>query len=166
MQQARNRTTDVLAHVHWLTYTEDPKSVPGKYKDGKLAQIKRSQTFTKERRGETRVREEFSAVAESGEIHLSLRYEQGGTVVWATAEKPTNHLIYASTRLRSSQGRAFRESSQRVVRSGQLAYESFVTRQTVFQSSNVCDTVAGVLDLVFRFCGSCDVGRSVRSRIS
>ena len=75
--------------------------------------------------------------------------------------KSTSHLIYASTKLRSSQGRAFRESSQRVVRSGQLAYESFVTRQTVFQSSNVCDTVAGVLDLVFCFCGSCGVGRSV-----
>jgi hypothetical protein len=95
VSQARNRTTDVLAHVHWLTYTEDPKSVPGKYKDGKLAQINRSQTFTKERRGETRVREEFSAVAESGEIHLSLRYEQGGTVVWATAEKPNLPLIAA-----------------------------------------------------------------------
>ena len=74
VSQARNRKTDVLAHIHWLTYTEDPQSVPGKYGDGKLAQIKRSETFTKERRGETRVREEFSAVGESGEIHLSLSY--------------------------------------------------------------------------------------------
>src|SRR5438093_10561871 len=78
----------------------------------------------------------------------------------------TSHLIYASTKLRSNQGRAFRESSQRVVRSGQLAYESFVTRQTVFQSSNVCDTAADVLGLVFCFCGCCGEGRSVQSHSS
>src|SRR5207249_12259798 len=80
--------------------------------------------------------------------------------------RTTSHLIYASSKLRSNQGRAFLERAQRVVRSGQIAYESFVTRQTVFQSSNVCDTVEGVLDLVFCFCGSCGVGRSVRSRSS
>ena len=95
VSQARNRKTDVLAHIHWLTYTEDPQSVPGKYGDGKLAQIKRSQTFTKERRGETRVREEFSAVGESGEIHLSLSYVQGGAVVWSTADKPNLPLVAA-----------------------------------------------------------------------
>ncbi len=97
-------------------------------------------------------------------FHEFLTDRQG---LWGIeCSETTSHLIYASTKLRSNQGRAFQESSQRVVRSGQLAYESFVTRQIVFQSSNVCDTVAGVLDLVFCFCGSCGVGRSVRSRSS
>ena len=88
VSQARNLTTGALAHVHWFTYTEDPAAVPGKYRDGKLAHIKRSQIFTKEHRGETQVRETFSAVADSGEIDLSLAYEQGGMVIWATADKP------------------------------------------------------------------------------
>jgi hypothetical protein len=70
--QARNGVTGTLGHVHWFTYTEDPAGVPGKYRDGKLAQITRSQTFAKERRGENQVRETFSAVADRGEIHLSL----------------------------------------------------------------------------------------------
>lgn len=88
VSQARNRATGEMAHVHWLTYTEDPESVPGKYQDGKLAEIRRSQTFIKERRGETGVHEEFSAVGEHGEIHLTLSYNQGGMLVWATADKP------------------------------------------------------------------------------
>jgi hypothetical protein len=88
VSQARNQATGALAHVHWFAYTEDPASVPGKYGDGKLAHITRSQTFTKERRGETQVRETFSAVADSGAVHLSLAYEQGGMVLWATADKP------------------------------------------------------------------------------
>jgi hypothetical protein len=50
-------------HLHWFTYTEDPAGVPGKYGDGRLADITRSQTFTKEQRGQTQVRESFSAVA-------------------------------------------------------------------------------------------------------
>src|SRR5215813_10294500 len=75
VSQARNQTTGALAHFHWFLYTEDPAGVPGKYGDGKLAHITRSQTFTKERRGETQVREAFSAVADSGEVHLSLAYE-------------------------------------------------------------------------------------------
>src|SRR5262249_58481 len=40
--------------------------------------ITRSQTFTKEQRGETQVRQSFSAVADDGEIKLSLTYMQGG----------------------------------------------------------------------------------------
>jgi len=95
VSQARSRATGELVHVHWLTYTEDPVSVPGKYKDGKLAQITRSQTFTKERRGETQVREAFSAVSEGGEIHLKLAYEQGGMVVWTTTDKPNLPLCAA-----------------------------------------------------------------------
>jgi hypothetical protein len=75
--------------------TEDPAGVPGKYGDGKLAHITRSQTFTKERRGETQIRETFSAVADSGEVHLSLAYEQGGIANWATADKP-NLPLYAA----------------------------------------------------------------------
>src|SRR5262249_55102260 len=78
VSQARNQATGELGHVHWWTYTEDPASVPGKYGDGSLADIVRSQTFTKQRRGETRVRESFSAVAESGQGHPSLALQPGG----------------------------------------------------------------------------------------
>jgi hypothetical protein len=89
VSQAREQATGEFAHMHRLTYTEDPAGVPGKYEDGVLAQITRSQTFSKERRGETRVRETFSAVSEQGEIHLSLAYEQGGDlVIWASPDKP------------------------------------------------------------------------------
>jgi hypothetical protein len=88
VSQARNQATGELGHVHWCTYTEDPASVPGHYRDGTLAQITRSQTFTKQRRGETQVRESFSAVADDGQVHLSLAYRQGGTVIWATAKEP------------------------------------------------------------------------------
>jgi hypothetical protein len=96
VSQARNRETDALAHIHWLTYTEDPAGVPGKYRDGTLAHITRSQTFTKELRGETRVRETFSAVADSGTVTLSLAYDQGGDIViWATPDEPNLPLIAA-----------------------------------------------------------------------
>jgi hypothetical protein len=89
VSQAREQTTGELAHMHWRTYTEDPAGVPGKYEDGALAQITRSQSFSKERRGETHVRETFSAVAERGEVNLSLAYEQGGDlVIWASPDKP------------------------------------------------------------------------------
>src|SRR5262245_1422240 len=88
VSQARNNDSGALGHVHWLTYTEDPASVPGKYRDGKLAEITRSQTFTKERRGETHVRETFSAVSQDGELHLRLEYEQGGFVLWTKTEEP------------------------------------------------------------------------------
>jgi hypothetical protein len=89
ISQAREQATGQLAHLHWFTYTEDPAGVPGKYGDGALARITRSQTFSKERRGDTHVREIFSAVAESGEVHLSLAYEQGGElVIWATPAEP------------------------------------------------------------------------------
>src|SRR4029450_8507123 len=105
VSQARHLATGRLAHIHWLTYTEDPSAVPGKYRDGKLAAIKRSQTFTKERRGETDVRETFSAVAESGAVNLSLAYAQGGMVMWATADTPNLPLYAAAdpTILRSYQ---------------------------------------------------------------
>jgi hypothetical protein len=95
ISQARNQATGALAHFHWFLYTEDPMGVPGKYKDGKLAHITRSQRFTKERRGETQVRESFSAVADSGEVDLSLAYQQGGMLIWATADKP-NLPLYAA----------------------------------------------------------------------
>jgi hypothetical protein len=90
VSQAREEATGELAHLHWFTYTEDPAGVPGKYDDGVLAHVTRSQTFTKERRGETEVSETFSAVAEQGEVHLSLTYEQGGELlVWASADAPS-----------------------------------------------------------------------------
>src|SRR5262245_1532459 len=95
VSQARNQATGALAHIHWFAYTEDPAAVPGKYRDSTLARITRSQTFTKERPGETEVRETFSAVAGGGEVHLSLAYQQGGMVIWATADKP-NLPLYAA----------------------------------------------------------------------
>ena len=95
ISQARNNATGEVAHIHWFTYTEDPTAVPGKYKDAELANVTRSQNFTKERHGETHVRETFDAVAEGGEIHLSLAYEQGGVVMWVTADEP-NLPIYAA----------------------------------------------------------------------
>jgi hypothetical protein len=89
VSQARELATGELAHLHWFTYTEDPAGVPGKYDDGALADITRSQTFTKEGRGETQVRESLSAVGERGEIHLSLSYDQGGDLlIWASPDKP------------------------------------------------------------------------------
>lgn len=97
VSQARQQATGELAHVHWFTYTEDPAGVPGKYGDGALARITRLQTFSKEQRGETRVRETFSAVGESGEVHLLLDYEQGGDlVIWATPTEPNLPLRAAS----------------------------------------------------------------------
>jgi hypothetical protein len=95
ISQARNRSTGALGHFHWLLYTEDPAGIPGKYRDAKLARITRSLTFTKEAPGETHVRETFSAVAASGEIHVSLAYRQGGVVMWVTADKP-NLALYAA----------------------------------------------------------------------
>src|SRR5262249_34647587 len=68
ISQAREQATGELAHLHWFTYTEDPAGVPGRYGDGVLARIIRSQTFSKHRRGDTQVREIFSAVGESGEV--------------------------------------------------------------------------------------------------
>jgi hypothetical protein len=95
VSQARNQATGALGHVHWFTYTEDPAGVPGRYRDGTLAAITRSQTFTKQRRGQTQVRESFAAVAGSGQVRLSLAYRQGGTMIWATADQP-NLPLYAA----------------------------------------------------------------------
>jgi hypothetical protein len=95
LAQARNLATGALAQFHWFVYTEDPARVPGRYRDGKLAQIRRSQTFIKQRPGETQVRETFSAVADSGQIHLSLTYQQGGPLLWTTADTP-NVPLYAA----------------------------------------------------------------------
>jgi hypothetical protein len=76
ISQARNTDTGELGHVHWFTYTEDPDAVPGKYNDAVLADISRTQTFTKHRRGETEVRESFSAVGANGQLHMTLSYTQ------------------------------------------------------------------------------------------
>src|SRR5215510_16046912 len=93
VSQAREQTTGELAHIHWFTYTEDPAAVPGKYHDAALARVTRTQVFSKERRGETRVRETFSAVGERGEVHMSLTYDQGGDlVIWATPDRPNLQL--------------------------------------------------------------------------
>lgn len=95
VSQARHQATGELGHVHWWTYTEDPAAVPGKYRDARLAEVTRSQHFTKQRRGQTQVRETFSAVADDGQLQLSLAYRQGGMVVWVTAEEP-NLPLYAA----------------------------------------------------------------------
>src|SRR5262245_13152880 len=95
ISQARNQATGALAHFHWFLYTEDQAGVPGKYRDAKLAHITRSQTFSKERRGETQVRERFWAVADSGAVELSLVYQQGSMLIWASADKP-NLPLYAA----------------------------------------------------------------------
>jgi hypothetical protein len=70
--------------------------VPGHYQDGRLAHITRQQTFRKERRGETHVRETFSAVADTGAVDLSLEYDQPGSVFWLTAEEPNTPLVAAN----------------------------------------------------------------------
>jgi hypothetical protein len=95
VSQARHQATGELGHLHWFTYTEDPASVPGRYGDGRLARITRSQTFTKQQRGQTQVRETFSAVADGGTVRLSLAYRQGAMVLWVTAERP-NLPLYAA----------------------------------------------------------------------
>jgi len=95
ISQARNVSTGAFGHFHWLLYTEDPKGIPGKYRDAQLARITRSQTFTKQSPGDTQVRETFSAISDAGEIHLSLAYRQGGMVAWVTADKP-NLPLYAA----------------------------------------------------------------------
>jgi hypothetical protein len=93
--QARHQASGTLGHVHWWTYTEDPAAVPGKYGDATLAEVTRSQSFTKTQRGQTQVRETFSAVADRGQVGLSLAYRQGGMVTWVTAEEP-NLPLYAA----------------------------------------------------------------------
>jgi hypothetical protein len=97
VSQARELATGEIAHLHWCTYTEDPAGVPGRYRDGVLARITRSQRFSKEKRGETRVQESFDAFGKSGEVHLSLDYGQGGDlVIWATASEPNLSLRAAA----------------------------------------------------------------------
>jgi hypothetical protein len=88
VSQARNQATGTLGHLHWWTYTEDPAGVPGNHHDATLAEITRSQAFAKQARGQTQVRERFSAVADGGQVRLSLAYRQGGMVIWVTAEEP------------------------------------------------------------------------------
>jgi hypothetical protein len=95
VSQARHQATGTLGHLHWWTYTEDPAGVPGKYRDATLAEITRSQSFTKHQRGQTQVRETFSAVAEGGQVGLSLAYRQGGMLGWVTADSP-NLPLYAA----------------------------------------------------------------------
>jgi hypothetical protein len=90
VSQAQERATRDLADVHWFAYTEDPAGVSGMNGGGAIAAIVRFQASGKRRRGETRVRETVSAVAERGGVHLSLAYELGGDlVVWATEEQPS-----------------------------------------------------------------------------
>jgi hypothetical protein len=53
------------------------------------------QSFTKDRPGQTRVQEGFAAVADAGEVRLSLAYQQGGQLIWSTADEP-NLPLYAA----------------------------------------------------------------------
>src|SRR5262249_9719113 len=96
VSQARSVETGELGHVHWFAYTEDPGAVPGRYNDAVLADVTRSQAFTKQLRGETQVQEAFSAVGADGEVHLTLSYDQGGDwLLWTTSEEP-NLALYAA----------------------------------------------------------------------
>ena len=140
ISQARNRTTGALGHVHWLLYTEDPAGISGKYRDAKLARITRSQTFKKETRGETNVRETFSAVAESGEVHLSLEYWQGGVVMWVTADKP-NLPLYAARD--PSIVRVYQEDQViNIVRSGPMNVDA-VTEMNLHVKGELADVFDG-----------------------
>jgi hypothetical protein len=96
VSQARHRESGELAHMHWFTYTEDPSGVPGRYGDAALARITRSHTISKERSGETLVRESFRAVGELGKVQLSVAYAQGGQLNWLTPEQP--NLVLRSAR--------------------------------------------------------------------
>jgi len=66
------------------------------FADHRLAHITRQQTFTKQKRGETHVRETFSAVADTGAVDLSLAYQQGCLVLWMTADEPDLPLVAAN----------------------------------------------------------------------
>jgi hypothetical protein len=64
------------------------------------------------------MRELFSAVAESEEVHLSLAYRQGGVLMWVTADKP-NLPLYAARD--PSIVRAYQEDQViNIVRSGPM----------------------------------------------
>jgi hypothetical protein len=140
ISQARNLETGALGHFHWLLYTEDPAGIPGKYRDARLARITRSQSFTKETRGETHVLESFSAVAESGEIHLSLAYRQGGVVMWVTADKP-NLPLYAARD--TSIVRVYQEDQViNIVRSGPMNVDT-VTEITLRGKGELTDVFDG-----------------------
>jgi hypothetical protein len=140
ISQARSLETGALAHFHWLLYTEDPAGVPGKYRDAKLARITRSQMFTKETRGDTDIRETFSAVAESGEVHLSLAYRQGGVVMWVTADRP-NLPLYAARD--PSIVRVYQEDQViNIVRSGPMNVDT-VTEITLRVKGELTDVFDG-----------------------
>ena len=95
MRSSVDLVTGELEQLHWFSYTEYPAGIPGKYRDARLAHITRSQTMTMRHRGETVVRETFSAEGDNGDVGLSLGYKQGGMVVWATSERP-NLLLRAA----------------------------------------------------------------------
>jgi hypothetical protein len=96
VSQARCRLTDEIAHIHWFAYTEDPAGVPGRYRDAKLADIRRFQSFTHASRGRTEVYEQFNAKAEAGTVHLSLTYRQGDSTIWLCADEPNLQLVAAN----------------------------------------------------------------------
>jgi hypothetical protein len=151
VSQARERATGELAHLHWLTYTEDPAGVPGNYRDGMLADIARSQTVYKKRWGEAHVHETFSAVADGGEIHLSLAYDQGGDlVIWATPDEP-NLCLRAASDPRIV--RWYREDQvMNVVRSDPLDVDrvSEVSLSTVGELEDVFDGNARIVAVVIQ----------------
>jgi hypothetical protein len=146
ISQARNTDTGELGHVHWFTYTEDPEAVPGKYNDAVLADISRSQTFTKHRRGETEVRESFSAVAASGQLHMTLAYTQGGEwLFWATASEP-NLALHAARD--PSVLRVYQEDQVlNVVRSVPLKIDR-VSESVVRVEGELCDVFDGTEEII------------------
>lgn len=117
ISQARNSATGELGHIHWASWTEDTQGVPGKYGDGRLATITRSQRLTKKNRCTTIVEELFAASTDEGdEVRLALAYEQGGMVIWGGADEP--HLLQMRAAMNPSLERWYKEDhAQNFVRS-------------------------------------------------
>jgi hypothetical protein len=74
-----------------VDYTEDPANVPGNYGDATLAPITRAQRFSNHQRGQTQVRERFSAVADGGQLV--------SVVLVPLAELPTAGIGQAAVRV-------------------------------------------------------------------
>jgi hypothetical protein len=89
---------------------------------------------------QTDMRELFSAVAESEEVHLSLAYRQGGVLMWVTADKP-NLPLYAARD--PSIVRAYQEDQViNIVRSGPMNVDT-VTEITLRVKGELTDVFDG-----------------------
>jgi hypothetical protein len=88
VSQAREQATGELAHMH--TGSPTPKTLRAFRESTKTAPSPRSRVRRLSARsgGARATSARFSAVAERGEVHLSLAYEQGGDLlIWATPDE-------------------------------------------------------------------------------